>query len=169
MPAYQSLSQEFRGLQPKFSRLYTRILNHLGLTQPQYALLVELHHAREDAVTMTCISQKLYITKPAVTNLVDRLEQHGFLKRVEHPSDRRVFLLQIEPSGRQAVDRVQDKFLEIILQAAGALKPAEVAAVEKFYRKLSGSVDSSLDCHKSCRIQKPVKARASRSRKKDPA
>ena len=44
----------------------------------QYALLNLLANG---SATMKDLSVRMLITKPAVTNLVDRLEKHDFLKR----------------------------------------------------------------------------------------
>ena len=70
----------FRGIHPKFSRLYAKMLNEIGLSFPQYMLLNQL--ALLGAISMTEISDRLGITKPAVTNLVDRLEKKKYLRRL---------------------------------------------------------------------------------------
>ena len=148
MPNLHDFIQQFREIQPKFSRLYTRMLAQASLTQPQYAVLLELVHASPKPMTMTAISCKLYISKPAVTNLVDRLEKHHFLKRVDHPHDRRISLLQILPSGKKAVEKIQVRILELMTDAAGQFSPSERNTVQKFYSILSKSLDQVLQCPK---------------------
>jgi DNA-binding MarR family transcriptional regulator len=44
------------------------------------------------------------VTLPAVTHIVDRLEQKGFVQRGDHPVDRRVYVLEVTPAGRALVD-----------------------------------------------------------------
>ena len=133
--------EQFREIQPKFSRLYTRLLGQAGLTQPQYAVLLELAQTAPEPMMMTAVSCKLHITKPAVTSLVDRLEKHGFLKRLDHPHDRRVSLLKILPAGKKIVEKVQGEFLSLLTGAARQFSAAERKTVQNFYAALSKKLD----------------------------
>ena len=136
--------EQFREVQPKFSRLYTQMLGEAGLTQPQYALLLELVQADSEPMKMTAISCKLYITKPAVTNLVDRLEKNGYLKRLDHPQDRRISLLQIQPSGKKLVEKIRARFLDLMTEAAKGFSDSERKTIQKFYAFLSRNLDDVL-------------------------
>jgi len=141
----------FREIQPKFSRLYSRILTRADLTLPQYALLLELIQSLPNPVPMTYVSKKLYVTKPAVTSLVDRLEKNRFLKRLDNPEDRRVFLLEIQPKGRRVVRKTQGHLLKLLLSTVARLSPKEKNTVRKFYEALSKNLDEALRQH----IRKP--------------
>jgi DNA-binding MarR family transcriptional regulator len=46
------------------------------------------------------------VTLPAVTHLVDRLEQKGFAVRGDHPVDRRVYVLELTAAGRALADEL---------------------------------------------------------------
>ena len=133
-----------RKMQPKFSRLYSKVLSQAGLTQPQYVLLLELLQSAPEPMSMTAISQKLYISKPAVTSLVDRLEKNGFLKRLAHPNDRRVYLLAIQSKGQKVAKHTQERILKLILHAARQFNEKERTIIKKFYALLSGSIDEFL-------------------------
>jgi MarR family transcriptional regulator, 2-MHQ and catechol-resistance regulon repressor len=143
--------EQFRQIQPKFSRLYTRMLNQAHFTQPQYALLLELLQAAPHPMTMTAISHKLYITKPAVTSLVDRLEKNGLIKRVDCPKDRRISFLQIQPKGKKIVEEMQGKILNLFRDAAKKFTGEERETVERFYSIISESIDDVLHCPKGSR------------------
>ncbi len=139
-----TLIEQFREIQPKFSRLYTRMLAESKLTQPQYAVLLELLQSAPKPMPMTAISCKLHITKPAVTNLADKLEKSGYLKRISHPSDRRVSLLQLQPSGKRAAEKMRTGFLNVMMKAVGQFSQSERKTIQRFYSVLSSSVDSSM-------------------------
>ncbi len=132
----------FREVQPKFSRVYAYILSEAELTLPQYALLSQLAETGE--VAMTEISCKLCVSKPAVTNLVDRLEQKKFLKRAPHPKDRRIYLLQIQPKGKQVVRAIQAQILTFLLKTLDQLNPTERKSVVRFYALISKTIDDML-------------------------
>ena len=148
----KTLIEQFREIQPKFTRFYTRMLLQAGLTQPQYAVLLELLESYPEPMTMTAISCKLYITKPAVTNLVDRLEKNKFVKRVDHPRDRRISLLQIMPAGKKTAEKIRSQFLDVMMAAVKQQSEAEKKIIQGFYSVLSESVDNALHRAKgSCR------------------
>ena len=132
----------FRDVQPKFSRLCARSLTHLHMTLPQFALLNLVAH--EGTLPMTEASEKLHITKPAVTHLVDRLESNLFLKRLPHPKDRRVYLIQILPKGKKVVSGMQATMLGILLKALKKFTLQEQKVIRGFYALLSQTIDTDL-------------------------
>ena len=137
------LTRQFREIQPKFSRFYARLLTQANLTLPQFALLSQL--AYRGTVSMTEISAKLHITKPAVTNLADRLEKNRFLKRLPHPKDRRVSLLQIQLKGERMVRRTQEQALNLLLKALNPFSTGERKTIARFYVSLSQALDEVLE------------------------
>lgn len=142
VPADASFAQLFRSLQPKFSKFYACILTKAEVTLPQYVLLSYLLPGR--ALSMTELSAKLHITKPAVTSLTDRLEKKHFLKRIKHSKDRRVYLLQIQPKGEKIVRQVQSRSLDILLKNLNHFSRTEQKIIHQFYVQLSESLDELL-------------------------
>ncbi|HNV86399.1 MAG TPA: MarR family transcriptional regulator [Candidatus Omnitrophota bacterium] len=126
----------------RFSRFYARVLAQAGISLPQYALLNELAHA--ESMPMTEVSGRLHITKPAVTHLVDRLEKAGLLKRVPYPKDRRVYLVEIQPRGRQLVREAQEKALNIFLKTLAQFSNEERKIMGRFYELLAQVIDDIL-------------------------
>ncbi len=134
--------RHFRQLQPKFSRLYSQLLTDFDLTLPQYALLSQV--TESGTLSMTEASTRLHITKPAITNLVDRLEKCKCLKRLPHPKDRRSYLLKIEARGEKIVREIQSSVLGILLRTLEKFGPEEKRAVARFYISLSETMDRAL-------------------------
>lgn len=131
----EEFARHFREVQSKFSQLYTTLLSNLGITLPQYALLSQLVFF--GTLPMTEISKRLRISKPAVTSLVDRLELNQCLKRIPHPKDRRIYLLEIQPRGEKIVRHVQSKVLSILLQAFSKFNRHEKMTLNRFYALLA--------------------------------
>ena len=132
----------FREVQPKFSRFYFHILSQAGLTLPQYALLNQL--ALAGTMSMTEAGERLHISKPAVTNLVDRLEKNKFLKRLAHPKDRRVYLLEIQPEGKTIARKIQTQALNLLLRSLGSFSEGEQKTISRFYAELSKTISVTL-------------------------
>ena len=145
MPPLNAFIEQFREIQPKFARLFTRMLARAGLTQPQYAVLLELTQSSPEPMTMTAISHKLFISKPAVTSLVDRLEKKKYLKRLNDPDDRRVSLLQIQPKGKNTAEKMRARILDLITDAAKPFTNGERDTIQKFYSVLSKNLDAVLN------------------------
>ena len=138
----EAFIRQFREIQPKFSRFFTRILTQADLSLPQFALLSQL--VNQESMSMTEVGAKLHVTKPAVTNLADRLEKNKFLKRISHPSDRRVSLLQIQPRGEKFVRKTQSEALGFLLKALDSFSAAERKTITRFYALLSKTIDEFL-------------------------
>ena len=133
----------FREAQPNFSRSYAIILTKIGLTLPQYALLNHLA-AAGTAQTMTHLSKKLHISKPAVTNLTDRLEKIKCIKRLAHPKDRRIYLLQLQPRGKKVVQNIQTRVLWLLLKSFDQFNIQERKIIRRFYAALSQTITNAL-------------------------
>lgn len=138
----EAFAASFRELQPKFSRIYAQMLGRIDLTLPQYSLLHQL--ILWGTVSMTEISTHLQITKPAVTNLVDRLEEKKYLKRIPHAKDRRVILLEILPKGKKIIAEIQGRSLELLLKAYDQFTGAEHGTIQRFYATVSKVMDDFL-------------------------
>ncbi|HXH81958.1 MAG TPA: MarR family transcriptional regulator [Candidatus Tectomicrobia bacterium] len=74
----------------------------LELTYAQSQVL--FHVAEHPGCTMGEVAKAYGVTLPAITHIVDRLEQRQLLTRTHHPADRRVYVLDVTPRG-QAVAR----------------------------------------------------------------
>lgn len=80
-----------------------RILRPFELTFARYEVLLLLSWTRSGAMPLGRMRDRLMIHQAAVTNLVDRLESDGLVRRVPHPRDRRTTLAQITSKGRKVV------------------------------------------------------------------
>jgi DNA-binding MarR family transcriptional regulator len=71
-----------------------------GLTFARYEALVLLTFARQGNLPMRVMGERLQLHPTSVTNIVDRLEKDGLVKRVPHPTDRRTTLVEITGDGQ---------------------------------------------------------------------
>ncbi len=71
-----------------------------GLTFARYEALVLLYFARRGSLPMRVMGERLQLHPTSVTNIVDRLEADGLVKRIPHPTDRRTTLVEITDQGK---------------------------------------------------------------------
>lgn len=77
-----------------------KVVRRHGLSFSRYEVLTWLATDAESSVTLSWISRTLRIPPATVTDIVDRLERDGLVRREPHPSDARTTLAVITPPGR---------------------------------------------------------------------
>jgi DNA-binding MarR family transcriptional regulator len=82
------------------SILQSRITKEFGTSLARFDVLSQLERSG-DGLTMTETSRRMMVTNGAITSLVDRLVDEGFVLRVPHPEDRRTTILRLTDSGRE--------------------------------------------------------------------
>lgn len=75
-----------------------------GLTFARYEVLVLLHFSREGRLPLGKMGDRLMLHQASITNLVDRLEQQGYVAREPHPTDRRTTLAVLTDDGRSIIE-----------------------------------------------------------------
>ncbi|MBI4368471.1 MAG: MarR family transcriptional regulator [Candidatus Omnitrophica bacterium] len=138
----KEFTRHFREIQVNFSRFYAKVLTRADLTLPQYALLSQI--LTQGTIPMSSASRQLSISKPAVTNLVDRLEKSKCLLRVPHPEDRRVHLLKITTKGKRIVRKTQVRVLEVLLKTLDQFESKDQKIILSFYGLLSKHIRQAL-------------------------
>src|SRR5438876_7741263 len=84
-----------------FRQLLWQGASGLGLTYaPSEVLFYVADHA---GCHMVDVGKGFSVTLPAVTHIVDRLEEKTFLRRADDPVDRRAYVLELTRSGRALV------------------------------------------------------------------
>jgi DNA-binding MarR family transcriptional regulator len=110
------------------------------LTFARYEALVLLSFTRTGALPMGKMGQRLMIHPTSVTNVVDRLEAQGLVRRLAHATDRRTTLVEITDEGRQLV---QIATKDVVASAFGldALSEEELDQLTALLRKMRLSAD----------------------------
>lgn len=91
------------------TRSYRNRLNHLGLTYPQYLVMMVLWET--DGLTVKNLAERLHLDSATITPLLKRLEAMGFVHRRRNTSDERVVNIFLSEKGREiesAVAEVQE-------------------------------------------------------------
>ena len=84
------------------------LLRPLALTFPRYEALMLLSFTRAGALPLGKIGERLQVHRTSVTNIVDKLEADGLVRRVPHAEDRRATLAEITEAGRDTARRATE-------------------------------------------------------------
>ncbi|MCJ2140522.1 MarR family winged helix-turn-helix transcriptional regulator [Methylobacterium sp. E-066] len=81
----------------RMTKSYRPLLERLGLTYPQYLVLLVLWE--QDGVTVSEIGRRLRLDSGTLTPVLKRLESAGFLVRTRRQSDEREVEIALTPQG----------------------------------------------------------------------
>lgn len=103
-----------------FTRLYKPLLDRLGVTYPQYLVLVALWDKDDQAVGR--IGETLGLESSTLTPLLKRLEALGHVTRTRDPADERVVRVRLTAQGRALKEEAR-AIPACILSATGLERP----------------------------------------------
>ena len=93
-----------------------------------------LRTLREGPRRITELAAEERVTQPAITLLVNRLAERGWVKRVPDPSDGRAVLVSLTPVGEDVFERLRAEYRALLHEEMAMLDDSEVetlaAAVE---------------------------------------
>lgn len=99
-----------------FNRVYKPLLDNLGLTYPQYLVMVTLW--QEDNQSVRSIGSKLYLESSTLTPLLKRLEANGLVSRKRDPEDERSVRVSLTDAGKELRNKAEE-VPPCILEATG--------------------------------------------------
>ena len=119
-----------------FLRESQRLFRPFGLTAAQYNVLnVLAPHA--DGISQRELSDALVVDRSNVTGLLDRMEKAGWVRRADHPDDRRVYRVTLTPAGRRLWSKVEPKYLAVAAQVTRGLSPKQITSCLRILRQMA--------------------------------
>ena len=100
----------------QITKLYRPLLEKLGVTYPQYLVLLVLFE--EESVTVKELGEKLYLDSGTLTPMLKRMEEHGLVERRRSSVDERVVDVSLTTKGRgieKQAEKIPVKFSKEIL------------------------------------------------------
>jgi DNA-binding MarR family transcriptional regulator len=85
--------------------LYRPVLEPLGLTHPQYLVMLSLWE--RSPRTVRDIADTLYLEPPTLTPLLKRLEATGYVTRARNPANERELAVGLTDKGRALRERAE--------------------------------------------------------------
>jgi DNA-binding MarR family transcriptional regulator len=81
------------------TRCYQPVLDELGLTYPQYLVLLVLWET--DSVNLSVLSEKLQLQSNTLTPLLKRMEEMELIDRVRSRTDERSIIISLTQKGKK--------------------------------------------------------------------
>jgi DNA-binding MarR family transcriptional regulator len=109
-----------------FNRVYKPLLDRLGLTYPQYLVMLVLWE--RDNVPLKDIGERLFLDSGTLTPLLKRLEVADLIKRTRSTEDERQVLIELTREGHAL--REKAKAVPQSILAASACSVGELVAMK---------------------------------------
>jgi MarR family transcriptional regulator, organic hydroperoxide resistance regulator len=109
-----------------FNRVYKPLLDRLGLTYPQYLVMLVLWE--KDGVSVKDIGERLFLDSGTLTPLLKRLEAAQLIKRTRSTEDERQVLIALTPQGQSLKEKARAVPPSIL--AASACSITELSAMK---------------------------------------
>ena len=122
-------------------RLDAAVARRLDAGTVEFKAMDHLHAV--DELTPGQLGDRLALTSGAVTALIDRLEQHGWVERVPHATDRRSVMVR-RAKGSET-PRLYEAFARSMREAAEELSADECAACLAFLERASEAAIAAAD------------------------
>lgn len=121
-----------------FRKVKSELMHHqeLGLTGPQFHMLTLI--AQKNTCNVSYLAEKLEVKPSAITVMIDRLVQSGYVERRHDEQDRRAVLLSVTERGSEVLAEARKRSREVLKKHLSVLSTDElemlITILEKFSR-----------------------------------
>jgi DNA-binding MarR family transcriptional regulator len=123
-----------------FNRVYKPLLDKLGLTYPQYLVMLALWE--RDGVPVKNIGERLFLDSGTLTPLLKRLETAELVKRTRSTEDERQVLIALTSQGHAL--REKARAVPQAILAASACSVTELSAMKNELVTLRDRLNAAL-------------------------
>lgn len=120
------------------TKLYKPLLDAIGLTYPQYLVMLVLWE--RDGIIVSELGERLFLDSGTLTPLLKRLEASGLVERHRDPQDERRVRITLTPAGRTLREEAE-RVPACVLQRSHASVP-ELQALTRQIQTLRDSLQS---------------------------
>ncbi|HET9672553.1 MAG TPA: MarR family transcriptional regulator [Actinomycetota bacterium] len=136
--AAEQLSPEVCRTAARLGRQMEFALANAGITLPQYRLLSLMS---EGSSAGAVLADKLRVSRPTVTGIIDGLVGRGLVMREDDPDDRRRMRATMTPEGEKILRRADAAVSGRLLELLGKVDPERAATAIEGLRVIHDALD----------------------------
>jgi DNA-binding MarR family transcriptional regulator len=133
---------DFRATMSQIKCASSERLLRLGVSMAQLHIMYTLQRTGE--MTMSHLADVLNVSLSNATGLIDRLEERGLIERYRVPTDRRIVLVRLTPSGETLLGEVDALSDELLRSVLGRLPASQLRGVAHAMSALREAVESTV-------------------------
>jgi MarR family 2-MHQ and catechol resistance regulon transcriptional repressor len=111
-----------------------------GLTFAGFNVLAILSHQRDAGMPLHEIGRLLLVSRANVTGLIDSLEGKGLVERVDHATDRRVYLARITDKGQSLLNTHRPLYFSTVAHMSSGLSATEKKSLIALLKKWRANI-----------------------------
>src|SRR5579875_736918 len=123
-----SIDEVAEALPKRVAALTRLFLKRTGISRVEAGVLGAV---RSGPRRITDLAEREGCTQPAITRLVDRLQERGWVVREPDPSDGRVVLVALTAEGQEMADRLRGLYREMLHGEMGKLAEEDVRVLAR--------------------------------------
>jgi MarR family transcriptional regulator, organic hydroperoxide resistance regulator len=123
-----------------FNRFYKPLLDRLGLTYPQYLVMLVLWE--EDGLPVKEIGERLFLDSGTLTPLLKRMQTAGLVRRTRSTEDERQVIVALTAQGEALKEKARSLPLSIL--SASECSVAELTALKSEIVSLRDRLNAAL-------------------------
>jgi DNA-binding MarR family transcriptional regulator len=111
------LAQELASIMVQMNRVSWQQDGFKKLKRSEFFLMATLAiicGTNRDGIKVSELSRHLLVTGPAVTHILNTLENAGFVERISDPTDRRFVLVRLTGTGNEVMEQANLFFLDTL-------------------------------------------------------
>jgi MarR family 2-MHQ and catechol resistance regulon transcriptional repressor len=119
-----------------------RSIQALDMCLSDFAILEALLHKGPQSVRD--VARRIELTSGAMTTAIDRLERRGLVTRVDHPTDRRAWVIHLTPEGKALISTVFAGHEQAMDRAMRGLSKSERVTLTDLLKRLGTTAEQQL-------------------------
>ena len=123
---------------------YKLLLDELGVTYPQYLVLLVLWEQEE--IPVKEISHRLFLETNTLTPLLKRMQSNGILERKRSKTDERVVIISLTPKGKELQNRAIEIPNKLVQQSDCFSTEEDVFVLKRILDKILDNVKNNKTC-----------------------
>ena len=108
----------------------------LGLNARQVEIMESLFHNPDGTMTPAQLADDVSLSRSAMTSALDSLEKLGHTVRAPHPSDRRMLVISLTPSGRALIEQHLPELYRRFHMVMSSLTREERLSLLRIYKRV---------------------------------
>ena len=123
---------------------YKPLLDELGVTYPQYLVLLVLWEQEE--IPVKEISHRLFLETNTLTPLLKRMQSNGILERKRSKTDERVVIISLTPKGKELQNRAIEISNKLVQKLDCFSTEEDVFVLKRILDKILDNVKNNKTC-----------------------
>lgn len=117
----------------------------IGMPHSEYGVLqiIDCKGDKEDGLTITAISEAIQISKPAVSQIINAMEDKEMVERVTTKKDRRIVYVRLTSKGKDALKsarKIASQRLGLVLDQMGEVDAHEFLRLLDRFATITGEL-----------------------------